>query len=315
MDQLYLDPSAPNYPTRLRDIPDSPARLWVRGDPRVLARTSVAIVGSRRASPGSLEVAHRLAADLARIGFTIVSGLARGCDGAAHRGALDAGGFTIAVLGSGPDVIYPPEHDALAEQIVRQGAILTEFPPGAPPLPNHFRQRNRLISGLAHGVIVIEANAKSGSLITAGFALTQGREVMVVPGTVLAGRNRGGHLLIRDGAALVENAEDVLAVLVSAVPALAPRTSEASAAPAAAEGGSPAAEGRAALASEASEADEDPVLSVLDPADPQDFDQLARLTGVSPQALLARLAELELGGQIARFPGGRFVRCSGKVIT
>ncbi len=178
----------------------------------------MAIVGSRRASPGSLDIAHRLAADLARIGLTIVSGLARGCDGAAHRGALDAGGATIAVLGSGLDVIYPPEHDALAEQIARQGAILSEFPPGAPPLPNHFRQRNRLISGLAHGVIVIEANDKSGSLITAGCALAQGREVMVVPGTVLAGRNRGGHQLIRDGAALVENAEDVLAVLVSAVP-------------------------------------------------------------------------------------------------
>ena len=153
--------------------------------------------------------------------MTIVSGLARGCDGAAHRGALDAGGVTVAVLGSGPDAIYPPEHDALAEQIVAAAAqFSSEFPPGAPPLPHHFRQRNRLISGLAHGVIVIEANDKSGSLITAGCALAQGREVMVVPGTVLAGRNRGGHQLIRDGAALVENAEDVLAVLVSAVPAL-----------------------------------------------------------------------------------------------
>ena len=236
MDLLSLDPSAPHYPARLRDIPDPPGRLWVRGDPRALARTSVAIVGSRRASPGSLDIAHRLASDLSRIGLTIVSGLARGCDGAAHRGALEAGGATIAVLGSGPDVIYPPEHDALADQIARQGAILSEFPPGAPPLPNHFRQRNRLISGLAHGVIVIEANDKSGSLITAGFALAQGREVMVVPGTVLAGRNRGGHLLIRDGAALVENAEDVLAVLVSAVPPLrrrSERTPRAKAAPSA----------------------------------------------------------------------------------
>ena len=314
MDLLSLDPSAPLYPARLRKIPDPPGRLWVRGDPRALARASVAIVGSRRASPGSLDIAHRLASDLSRIGLTIVSGLARGCDGAAHRGALDAGGATIAVLGSGPDVIYPPEHDALADQIARHGAILSEFGPGAPPLPNHFRQRNRLISGLAHGVIVIEANDKSGSLITAGFALAQGREVMVVPGTVLAGRNRGGHLLIRDGAALVENAEDVLAVLVSAVPALlasearepsaaeggAQRTSEASASPLGAGGAEP---------------NEDPVLSVLDPAEPQDFDQLARRTDLAAQALLARLAELELAGQIARYPGGRFVRCLGKVIT
>ena len=201
----------PPSPRAFATSPTRQRRLWVRGDACALARTAVAIVGSRRASPGSLDIAHRLASDLARIGLTIVSGLARGCDGAAHRGALEAGGITIAVLGSGLDVIYPPEHDALAEQIARQGALLSEFPPGAPPLPHHFRQRNRLISGLAHGVIVIEANDKSGSLITAGCALAQGREVMVVPGTVLAGRNRGGHQLIRDGAALVENAEDVLA--------------------------------------------------------------------------------------------------------
>ncbi|MBK5296080.1 MAG: DNA-protecting protein DprA [Vicinamibacteria bacterium] len=312
MDLLCLDPSAPDFPSRLRDIPDPPERLWVRGNPRTLSRTSVAIVGSRRASPGSLDIAHRMASDLARIGVTIVSGLARGCDGAAHRGALDAGGITIAVLGSGPDVIYPPEHHALAEQVALQGAILSEFAPGALPLPHHFRQRNRLISGLAHGVIVIEANDKSGSLITAGCALAQGREVMVVPGTVLAGRNRGGHQLIRDGAALVENAEDVLAVLVNAVPLL--RASTASA--------PPAAQGRAPRTSEASappvgvaDAPDDPVLATLDPAEPQDFDQLARRTGLSGQPLLARLAELELSGQIARYPGGRFVRCSGKVIT
>ena len=261
MDLLYLDPSAPDYPGRLRDIPDPPERLWLRGDPRALARTSVAIVGSRRASPGSLDIAHRLAADLARIGLTIVSGLARGCDGAAHRGALDAGGVTIAVLGSGADVIYPPEHDSLAEQIVRQGAVLSEFPPGAPPLPHHFRQRNRLISGLAHGVIVIEANDKSGSLITAGFALAQGREVMVVPGTVLAGRNRGGHQLIRDGAALVENAEDVLAVLVSAVPAFAASESEPPPRPKAA----PTARAKRASPSTPQARAEDPVLAALDP--------------------------------------------------
>jgi DNA processing protein len=322
MDLLSLDPSAPHFPARLREIPDPPGRLWVRGDPRALARTSVAIVGSRRASPGSLDIAHRLASDLSKIGLTIVSGLARGCDGAAHRGALEAGGATIAVLGSGPDVIYPPEHDGLAQQIARQGAILSEFPPGAPPLPNHFRQRNRLISGLAHGVIVIEANDKSGSLITAGFALAQGREVMVVPGTVLAGRNRGGHLLIRDGAALVENAEDVLAVLVSAVPALRasaastpPLASEASE-PSAAEGGAPCtSEASALLGAAGAEPPDDPVLAALDPSEPQDFDQLARRTGLAAQALLARLAELELAGQIARYPGGRFVRCLGKVIT
>ena len=314
MDLLYLDPSAPAFPSRLRDIPDAPGRLWVRGDPHALSRTAVAIVGSRRASPGSLDIAYRMASDLARIGFTIVSGLARGCDGAAHRGALDASGLTVAVLGSGPDIIYPPEHDALAERVMRSGAILSEFPPGAPPLPNHFRQRNRLISGLAHGVIVIEANDKSGSLITAGCALAQGREVMVVPGTVIAGRNRGGHQLIRDGAALVENAEDVLAVLVAAVPALRGERERAN--PRASEASDPsAAEGRAPLGAEGAEPPDDPILAALDPAEPQDFDQLARRTGVPAQALLARLADLELTGQIARYPGGRFVRCLGKVIT
>lgn len=324
MDPLCLVPSGSDYPQRLRAIPDPPGRLWVRGDVAALSRTAVAIVGSRRASTGSVDIAHRLAFDLARIGMTIVSGLARGCDGAAHRGALDAGGQTIAVLGSGVDVIYPPEHAALAEQIRRHGAILSEFPPGALPLPHHFRQRNRLISGLAHGVIVIEANDRSGSLITAGCALAQGREVMVVPGTVLAGRNRGGHQLIRDGAALIENAEDVLAVLVSAVPALrgeqqratppggeaaAPRASAASTPPAEREAGG------APLDTEGVEPQEDPVLSALGPDDPQDFDQLARRTGLSGPRLLARLAELELSGQIARSAGGRFVRCLGKVIT
>lgn len=314
MDLLTLVAAAPHFPQRLREIPDPPARLWVRGAVGVLSRTSVAIVGSRRASPGSLDIAHRLAADLSRIGLTIISGLARGCDAAAHRGALDAGGTTIAVLGSGVDVIYPPEHDRLADQIAGQGALLSEFPPGSDPLPFHFRLRNRLISGLAHGVIVIEANDKSGSLITAGCALAQGREVMVVPGTVQAGRNRGGHQLIRDGAALVENAEDVLAVLVSAVPAL--RDERKRAAPPAERGarGAP-------VASEASEppggaaATQDPVLVALDPDDPQDFDELARQTGLPAHVLLARLAELELAGRIARHPGGRFVRCPGKVIT
>jgi DNA processing protein len=303
MDLSYLDPATPDFPSRLRQIPDPPGRLWIRGDARTLARTSVAIVGSRRASPGSLDIAHRLASDLARIGLTIVSGLARGCDAAAHRGALEAGGTTIAVLGSGLDVVYPPEHDALADQIALHGAVISEFPPGALPLPHHFRQRNRLISGLAHGVIVIEANDKSGSLITAGCALAQGREVMVVPGTVLAGRNRGGHQLIRDGAALVENAEDVLAVLVSAIPPLGAEARVKSAG----EGGH--------LGAAGAEPPEDPVLAALDPDDPQDFDELARRTGLSGQPLLARLAELEVSGQIARYPGGRFVRCSGKVIT
>ena len=304
----------PLYPARLRDIPDPPDRLWVRGDPRALARTSVAIVGSRRASPGSLDIAHRLASDLARIGLTIVSGLARGCDGAAHRGALDAGGATIAVLGSGPDVIYPPEHDALAEQIARQRRDPQRVPARRPAAaqslpaaqspdqragPRRDRDRGQRQERLA---------------ITAGCALAQGREVMVVPGTVLAGRNRGGHQLIRDGAALVENAEDVLAVLVSAVPALRgererARPAARSEAPAAGRRRRPPRRRRRPSPQKT-------------PSSPPSTPTIRRIStssrgvpGCPRRPLLARLAELELSGQIARYPGGRFVRCSGKVIT
>jgi DNA processing protein len=295
MDAFCLLRDSPAYPPRLRDIPDPPSQLWLRGQRQALDGRAVAVVGSRRASPGALETARRLAAGLAGVGLTIVSGLARGCDAAAHRGALDAGGRTVAVLGSGLDVIYPPEHGGLADEIAGRGAIVSELPPGSPPLPHHFRQRNRLISGLAIGVVVIEANERSGSLITAGYALAQGREVMVVPGTVHAGRNRGGHLLIRDGAALVENAEDVLAVLLHAMPP-------------------PAAVASPLAADEDSDAG-DPVMAALDPDDPQDFDQLSARLPLSTDQLLARLAELELSGQVRRVAGGRFLRSRAKVIT
>ena len=170
---------------------------------------AVAIVGSRAASAVALETAARLAADLAARGITVVSGLARGVDSAAHRGALETG-RTIAVLGSGLDRIYPREHAALADEIARAGLVVSEYPPGTPPLPFHFPMRNRLISGLSRAVVVIEASEKSGSLITAACALEQGRDVMAVPGNVLSGRNRGGHALIRDGAKIVECADDIV---------------------------------------------------------------------------------------------------------
>ena len=291
MSAICLEATSAAFPPRLRDIPDPPARLWVRGDPGSLAGHAVAIVGSRRASHGSLEIARRLASDLAAIGLTVVSGLARGCDAAAHRGALAAGGRTVAVLGSGIDVMYPPEHGTLAVDIAARGAIVSEFAPEAPPLPFQFRQRNRLISGLALGVVVIEANERSGSLITAGCALSQGREVMVVPGTVHAGRNRGGHLLIRDGAALVENAEDIVGVLMASLPPM----------PVRAAGGPPI-----------DEPTGDEVFDAVDPEDPQEFDALARRLSVPTPELLSRLADLELAGRIRRVAGGRFVRSEGK---
>ena len=203
----------PRFPPRLRTLVDAPLVLWVAGSPALLLARAVAIVGSRAASPYGLEVAERLGYDLAVAGVTVVSGLARGCDGAAHRGALDARGSTVAVVGCGADICYPAEHAPLRLEIATTGAVLSELPPGTPPLPHHFPLRNRLISGLSHAVIVVEASDKSGSLITANYALHQGREVMAVPGTVLGARHRGSHALLRDGAQLVESAADVLTAL------------------------------------------------------------------------------------------------------
>jgi DNA processing protein len=207
---LLLPQHTSAYPALLARIADPPPRLWLRGNPRALVAPCVALIGSRAASSYGLQVAERLAADLARAGVTVVSGLARGVDSAAHRGALTTG-RTVAVLGSGVDVIYPPEHAELAERILRrEGALLSELPPGTPPRRGHFPRRNRLISGLSLAVVVIEASTRSGSLQTARFALEQGREVLAVPGTILGDRFRGSHALLRDGAKLVESASDIL---------------------------------------------------------------------------------------------------------
>jgi DNA processing protein len=200
----------PDYPPALAAIVDPPPVLWVRGNLAALQGPAVAIVGSRAGSQYALSVAERLAADLAARGVTIVSGLARGVDSAAHRGALSLPGVTIGVLGSGPDVIYPAEHRPLALEITMRGAIVSELVPGTPPKPMFFPRRNRVISGLVRAVVVIEAGEKSGSLITARCALEQGREVLAVPGNVLNGRNRGGHSLLRDGAKIAETADDIL---------------------------------------------------------------------------------------------------------
>src|SRR6185503_8932588 len=173
-------------------------------------RPSVALVGSRAASPYALAVAERLAADLAARGIVVTSGLARGVDSAAHRGALSTGGDTVAVLGCGVDVAYPREHRALIVDIAASGAVTSELVPGTPPQAQFFPRRNRIISGLSKAVVVIEAGEKSGSLITARCALEQGRDVLAVPGNVLTGRNRGAHALLRDGAKIVESADDIL---------------------------------------------------------------------------------------------------------
>src|SRR5262245_27126204 len=197
------------FPAALTTLTDLPPVLWYEGHLSATELPAVAIVGSRAASAVAIETTSRLAADIGALGITVVSGLARGVDSAAHRAALRAG-RTIAVLGSGLDRIWPAEHASLAKEIARDGLVMSVFPPGCPPLKHHFPLRNRLISGLSLGVVVIEASDKSGSLITASCALEQGRDVMVVPGNVLSGRNTGGHALLRDGAKIVESGDDIV---------------------------------------------------------------------------------------------------------
>ena len=198
------------YPPRLAQIPDPPLVLWVTGARPDLGSVAVALVGSRAGSPYACAVAEWLASDLSNRGVTVVSGLARGVDGAAHKGGLEGRGGTVGVLGCGLDVVYPPEHRRLISDVKSRGAVITEFGPSVPPHRFNFPRRNRIISGLSAAVVVVEANDRSGSLMTARCAAEQGREVMAVPGSVLARRNRGGHALIRDGAKVVETADDIL---------------------------------------------------------------------------------------------------------
>jgi DNA processing protein len=275
------------YPPALAAIADPPPVLWVRGDVAALtAQPVVAIVGARAASPYGLAVAEQLATDLAARGVIIASGLARGADSAAHRGALAGGGATVAVLGSGVDVIYPREHAPLAREIVQRGALVSELAPGTPPNPAFFPQRNRIISGLSRAVVVIEAGEKSGSLITARAALDQGRDVLAVPGNVLTGRNRGAHGLLRDGAKIVETADDILEELnLCTAPA----------------GSAPVTAGRAP-------ASKDRVLDCLTRGEACALDDIAARSGLDSARLLPRLFELEVQGLVRRAGGGRFVR-------
>jgi DNA processing protein len=274
------------YPPLLAAIIDPPPILWVAGDPAALCGTAVALVGSRAGSPYALQVAERLAADLCARGIVVVSGLARGVDSAAHRGALGAGGRTLAVLGSGADVVYPSEHRTLAREIAAAGAIVSELAPGTRPQPQFFPMRNRIISGLSHAVVVVEAGDRSGSLITARMALEQGRDVLAVPGNVLHGRNRGGHALLRDGAKIVESADDILEEL----------------------GSGPGRMPGAPKSGTARELAADPVMAALPAGEPCALDDLATRTGLAVSGLLPRLLELELRGLVQRVGGGRFVR-------
>jgi DNA processing protein len=288
----------PAYPTPLAAIHDPPVMLWTRGCLDHLEGVLVAIVGSRAASPYALEVARCLAADLAARGVIVVSGLARGVDSAAHRGALEVGGPTIAVCGCGVDVVYPREHLALAEEICERGVLVSEFRPGTPPRARNFPQRNRVISGLSRAVVVVEAAQKSGSLITAGFALEQGRDVLAVPGSILGGRNAGSHALLRDGAKIVECADDILEELNLQRDEVRVTRDEVQ---------TTRDEGSESVKAASNHS----VLSCMTLGEPYDLDRLASLTRLDRVALLQRLLVLELGGAVQRVDGGRFVRFSG----
>ena len=286
---LFLPWHDPAFPACLLAISDCPPGLWYRSDPSGLAGPAVAIVGSRAGSPVALETASALGERLAALGVVVVSGLARGVDSAAHEGALRQG-RTVAVLGSGVDWIYPPEHAGLATRIAASGAVVSEYPPGTPPLPFHFPMRNRIISGLSRAVVVIEASERSGSLITASCALEQGRDVMAVPGNVLSGRNRGGHALIRDGAKIVECADDIVMEL-----GLGP---------------TPASVQSHESSSCNTKGSVDPLLSKMEAGLAYDLDALADACGLTPARLLPRLSDLELSGRVRRADGGRFIRTS-----
>lgn len=202
-----------DYPAALKTIPDHPPLIYVRGHASLFQKPAIAIIGARNASGVGRKIARTLATDLGAAGYVIASGLARGIDGAAHDAAIATG--TIAVVAGGVDVIYPPEHEDLTDRIARQGAVISECPMGAQPTARDFPKRNRLISGLSRGVVVVEAAARSGTLLTANFALEQGREVFAVPGSPLDPRCQGANRLIRDGAGLVENAQDIIDVLAT----------------------------------------------------------------------------------------------------
>ena len=280
-----------DYPQALLSLPDAPVALFFMGRRELLNRPSIAIVGSRHATPQGVENARAFARALSGAGLTIVSGLALGIDGGAHEGGLEGHGSTLACIGTGPDRVYPPSHRDLAHRIAVSGGVLSEFAPGTPPLRQNFPRRNRLISGLVKGVLVVEATLSSGSLITARLAGEQGREVFAIPGSIHSPFSRGCHKLIRDGAKLVETAQDVLDELRFERLAVSPPS----------------------IAHEAAR-DRSPISSphrVIVMAlggDPCDLDALIVRTRMAPEAVTAALVELELDGLVAALPGGRWQR-------
>ena len=281
----------PGFPPALAAIDDSPPLLAVLGQDQLLIRPTVAIVGARNASANGRLIAGTLAREIGAAGYAVASGLARGIDSAAHEAALESG--TIAVVAGGIDVIYPPENETLYQSISTRGSVIAEMPVGTVPQARHFPRRNRLISGISLGVVVVEAALRSGSLITARFALEQGREVFAVPGSPLDPRSAGANGLIREGAILVQGAADVIAALAAQKPPLS--TGE--------EPGFAAAP--AADAAEREVAGARPLLLELLSPEPVAVDELLRACPFSPAAVHTALLELELAGRLARHPGNR----------
>jgi len=282
------------YPPLLAQISTPPILLFVRGDPEVLGDPMLAMVGSRNPTPAGMEATRELASHLAACGLTIASGLAIGIDGAAHEGALQHG-RTVAVLGTGPDRIYPAVHRDLARRIAANGALVTEYPPGSAPIGSNFPRRNRIISGLSLGTLVTEAALQSGSVITARYALEQGREVFAIPGSIHNPLARGCHALIRDGARLVESAKDILEELSPMLGALLAQPPEQVSS-------KTGAGGTGAL-----DAEYRTLLDILghDPVSPDD---LIQRTGLPAKSVGSMLLLLELEGYVSSCPGGRYCR-------
>ncbi|MEQ5816303.1 DNA-processing protein DprA [Marinobacter sp. NFXS11] len=282
-----------HYPEQLRHIHDAPLVLYTRGDMELLARDQIGIIGSRKATPAGLDHARRFAAELSARELVVTSGLALGVDGAAHAGALEAGCPTVAVIGCGLDRVYPHQHRRLGERVVANGLMISEYPPGTPARAAHFPQRNRIISGLSRGVLVVEAGLRSGSLITARMALEQGREVFAIPGSVHSPVARGCHHLIKQGARLVETVDDILEELGAWWSP--PLTAEAAGTP------EPKPRGKGPLAG--LDRREIAVFEALG-YDPQSTDALSSATGLPADQLMQSLLLLELQGLVSSAPGG-----------
>lgn len=293
-DVVFLTQRHSDFPEALLSIPDPPPYLYVKGAICKKDENAIAVVGTRIPTQYGVSAAEVISRKLAGSGITIVSGMARGVDTAAHRGALAADGRTIAVLGSGIDVIYPPDNKKLYEQIISNGAVVSEFPIGTAPLAENFPQRNRIISGLVKGVLVVEASEKSGSLITAGLALDYGRDVFALPGNITSFKSKGTNKLIKQGAKLVEDARDILEELSISGTGLKP----AHAVP------DSLLKMRAGLSSE-----EEQIISLLD--EPSFIDTIIQRTGLPAQKISALLLDMELKGLVQQQAGKQFIRRGG----